>query len=83
MKNIFKKIGILIFVLSLTSCSDDYLDTLPTDSVAAAEAIATTKNAWASLNGIHRLLYSQMRTTQGEGGLGGIFLVSEDRKSVV
>lgn len=77
MKNIFKKIGILIFVLSLTSCSDDYLDTLPTDSVAAAEAIATTKNAWASLNGIHRLLYSQMRTTQGEGGLGGIFLVSD------
>ncbi|MGV8945153.1 MAG: RagB/SusD family nutrient uptake outer membrane protein [Lutibacter sp.] len=77
MKNILKKLGIIIFVFSLASCSDDYLDTLPTDSVGAAEAIATTKNAWASLNGIHRTLYSQMRSTQGEGGLGGVFLVSE------
>lgn len=77
MKNILKKLGIVIFVLSLTACEEDYLDTLPTDSVGAGEAIATTKNAWASLNGIHRTLYSQMRSTQGEGGLGGIFIVSE------
>jgi len=64
-------------VVSLASCSDDYLDTLPTDAVGADDAIATTKNAWASLNGIHRLLYSQHRSTQAEGGLGGIFLLSD------
>lgn len=78
MKNILKTIGILLVVVTLTNaCSDDYLDTTPTEALSADDAFLTTKNAWSTINGIHRLLYSQMRSTQGEGGLGGIFLVSD------
>jgi len=77
MKTILKTLGIVILLISFTACSDDYLDTLPTNAVGADDAIRTTKNAWASLNGIHRMLYSQHRSTQGEGGLGGIFIMSE------
>lgn len=62
-----------MLVISLFSCSDDYLDTTPTDSIASASAFTTTTNAWATLNGIHRMLYMQLRN-QGEGGVGGIYI---------
>jgi hypothetical protein len=78
MKNILKRIGILVLIATLSNaCSEDYLDTSPTESLAASDAFLTTKNAWSTINGIHRLLYSQMRSTQGEGGLGGVFLVAD------
>lgn len=59
MKN--KISAILIALCFLTvSCGEDYLDTVPTASVDAAAAFLTTKNAEASVNGIYRLLYSQV-----------------------
>jgi len=45
------------------------LETLPTDAVAASEAVSTTVNAYASLNGIHRIMYTQY-DAQGEAGEG-------------
>ncbi|HRF33085.1 MAG TPA: RagB/SusD family nutrient uptake outer membrane protein [Cyclobacteriaceae bacterium] len=59
MKN---KILILLTTLSFLtmSCGDDFLDMAPTASVDASAAFLTTKNAEAAVNGIYRLLYSQV-----------------------
>ena len=47
----------------------DFLDTYPTNAVAATEATATTKNGYAALNGIHRIMYVQY-DQQGQAGEG-------------
>ena len=75
MKNTIKK-GIfgLLAVMSLSACEDKYLETKPTDQVATADAFSTTKNAWAALNGIHRIMYSQIFGTQAQGGQSGNML---------
>lgn len=52
-----------------SSCKKDFLDTFPTNAVAADDAIASTKNAYAALNGIHRIMYVQY-DQQGEAGEG-------------
>jgi starch-binding outer membrane protein, SusD/RagB family len=66
----------LFFVASLallfsSSCKKDFLDTHPTNAVAATEATASTKNGYAALNGIHRLMYIQY-DQQGQAGEGSI-----------
>ena len=67
MKKIFKYSLLLSLVVMLfTSCKKNYLDTVPTDQVSSASAFTTTTNAWAALNGIHRLLYVQYY--QGDQG---------------
>src|SRR3982751_5309299 len=58
-----------IIVITFASCKKDYLETLPTNAVAASEAVSTTVNAYASLNGIHRIMYTQY-DAQGEAGEG-------------
>lgn len=75
MKNILKK-GVLglMTALSLSACESDYLETAPTDQVATVDAFKTTKNAWAALNGIHRLMYSQIFSVQPQGGQSGNML---------
>lgn len=75
MKNIIR-IGILSLALnaSMTSCSDDYLETRPTHQVATATAFATVDNAWAALNGIHRTLYTRVLGQQQQGGQSGNML---------
>lgn len=66
MKNILLKFGVFAtFALMLASCSEDYLNTEPTDAIATSSAFATTKNAWATLNGIHRSLYMQWSARGG------------------
>ncbi len=57
--------------LFTVSCSEDYLDTFPTDQVSAADAFTTTTNAMQALNGIHRIMYNQWRN-QGEAGEGSM-----------
>ncbi|RZK57138.1 MAG: RagB/SusD family nutrient uptake outer membrane protein [Pedobacter sp.] len=73
--NKFKKLYIPFVIVALTfgSCKDDYLDTKPTDRIAKADAIATTTNLMASINGIHRSLYVQY-SRQEEGGQGAVNL---------
>lgn len=60
--------------LSFVSCNKDYLETVPTHQVATSDAFATTDNALAALNGIHRLLYSQIFGVQAQGGQSGNML---------
>ena len=59
--------------LAGASCKKDFLDTYPTTAVAAADALASTKNAIAALNGIHRVLYTQY-DAQGQAGEGSVNL---------
>ncbi|MDB5232917.1 MAG: RagB/SusD protein [Chitinophagaceae bacterium] len=56
-------------MLFSSSCKKEFLDTFPTTSVSAADALATTQNAYAALNGIHRVMYTQY-DQQGEAGEG-------------
>ncbi len=58
--------------LFMVSCSEDYLDTLPSDQVSSNSAFTTTGNAMQALNGIHRLMYQQHNSNQGQSGEGSI-----------
>lgn len=60
-----------ISALTFSSCKKDFLDTYPTTSVAAADALASTANATAALNGIHRVMYTQY-DAQGQAGEGSV-----------
>ena len=57
--------GLLLFA----SCKKSFLDTFPTTAVAATDAVASTQNGYAALNGIHRIMYVQY-DQQGENGEG-------------
>ena len=61
-------VGACVLGLSLTatSCSEDYLDTLPTSGVGAGEALGTTENAAKVINGIADI----MKTQHGYFGQG-------------
>jgi len=75
MKKIFYKgVSVLLVALSLSACNKDYLNTRPTNQVATADAFSTTENAWAALNGVHRLLYAQIFGNQSQGGQSGNML---------
>ncbi len=60
----------LAFVsLAFSSCKKEFLDTFPTTAVSAADALSSTQNAIAALNGIHRVMYTQY-DAQGQSGEG-------------
>lgn len=62
MRNIINKIfagGLLVSTMLVSSCAGDYLDTTPTDSTGASDAVGTTANAMKALNGIARIMSSQ------------------------
>ena len=70
-----KFIFILVLgVVLLNSCKEEFLETVPTDQVAASEAVATTATAKAVINGIHRSLYTRWNSIQGNCGIGGIYI---------
>ncbi|MEI6263991.1 MAG: RagB/SusD family nutrient uptake outer membrane protein [Sphingobacteriia bacterium] len=60
---------LVIASIAFTSCQKEFLETYPTTSVAAADALASTQNAIAALNGIHRVMYTQY-DAQGQSGEG-------------
>lgn len=71
-----------IFLLATTvalfcaSCKKSYLDTFSTTDVAAGDAVASTQNAWAALNGIHRIMYTQY-DNQPQSGLGSVEIIRD------
>ena len=65
----YKLLNLLFAVLILMSCKKSFLDTYPTTAVAADDAVASTKNGYAALNGIHRIMYVQY-DAQGQAGEG-------------
>ncbi len=50
--------------LFVASCKPDYLETIPTGSVDASAAYATTKNASAAINGIYRAMVVRYLSAQ-------------------
>ena len=61
--------SVVLVAVVFSSCKKDFLDTYPTTSVAAADALSSTKNALAAVNGIHRVMYTQY-DVQGQSGEG-------------
>ncbi|CAM4239238.1 RagB/SusD family nutrient uptake outer membrane protein [Gillisia limnaea] len=60
-----RKIKFMLFVIAaitITSCSEDFLETKPTDAISAADALATAENMALIINGLHRGLYAQSQT---------------------
>lgn len=57
-----RKINILLLTLSLitgVSCSEDFLETVPTNAISAEAALSSPDNMILILNGLHRQMYSQ------------------------
>ncbi|WP_428742979.1 RagB/SusD family nutrient uptake outer membrane protein [Tenacibaculum sp.] len=55
-----RKINIIIATVSLlaiTSCSEDFLETKPTDAISASDAYSSPENMNLVLNGLHRNMY--------------------------
>ena len=50
---------IFALILGVSSCSEDFLQTVPTDSVSTEIALGSTENMMLAINGIHRTLYAQ------------------------
>ena len=59
-----------------SSCKKTYLDTYSTTAVPAGDVFASAQNAWAALNGIHRIMYTQY-DAQPQGGFGGIMVIRD------
>lgn len=78
-KNSIFKIWItLVFAGVLgAGCNKDYLQLDPPDSQTPASIFSTTKNAFAAINGIHRMMYVQWYATQALGGYSGNMLYME------
>lgn len=54
---------LLIFVaLIISSCSEGFLETKPTDAISAADALASEANMALIINGMHRTMFSQSQT---------------------
>lgn len=61
---------VVLSILSLSSCSEDFLVKKPTEFVDYASATSSTDNLYSSLNGIHRSLYIRYEG-QNETGIAG------------
>lgn len=62
MKKIIYKLfagSLLAGMMLVSSCAGDYLDTAPTDSTGATDAVGTTANAMKALNGIAKIMTTQ------------------------
>ena len=57
-----QKTRILLFailMIAFTACNEDFLETKPTDAIAAADALNSPENMDLLLNGLHRQMYAQ------------------------
>jgi tetratricopeptide (TPR) repeat protein len=64
---IFMAAALVSFTL-LTACSDNYLDTTPTNSVSEVTISESLNNLYMAINGVHRKMVSQDRENQAMGG---------------
>lgn len=72
----------LISAPLLVSCSSDYLDTAPTESVSTVDAVGNTDNAYKALNGIAKTMSTQQYAwSQGCAGENRIMVIYENYPS--
>lgn len=77
-----KKIKLLLAIitlssLSLSSCSDDYLDVVPTSSVSDQTIYSTADNLMAAINGMHRNMYVRQNSSQGNNGYTAQLIITD------
>lgn len=73
---------VVVGALTLSSCSSDYLDTEPTESIDASTALSTTENGYSALNGVAKSMSTQQyQYTQGFAGENAIIRLYEDMPS--
>lgn len=53
---------LLLAVLVMFSCEEDYLETRPTNAISSGDALATEANMALIINGMHRTGYAQSQT---------------------
>ncbi len=71
MKKILYSFSLLIIISLITpSCSEDFLDNIPTSAISDLGVTASTGTAMAALNGIHRSMYIRHAQCQYQCGLG-------------
>jgi len=70
-KIIYILVGLTISATTFTSCADDYLDTVPTQSVSDETVFATSDNLMTAINGMHRNMYYRQDDSQGRNGYTG------------
>lgn len=68
--------GVAIGSMMLMGCSKE-LQKDPTSRIAPALVFGTVENAYAAINGMHRLMYSQWHSNQAAGGQSGNMLYME------
>lgn len=73
MKN-YRYIIIVVTLISLFGCSKDYLETTPTDSASAKDALSSPTNMMVVLNGVHRNMYAQS-SVNGYGNAGESYIM--------
>ena len=72
----------LVGAPALMSCGSDYLDTDPTESISAEQAVATAENGYQALNGIAKTMSTQQYAwSQGFAGEGYIMSCFENYPS--
>jgi hypothetical protein len=62
---------LLMTILTITACSKEFLDTKPTDSISAGDALASASNLNLVLNGLHRQMYAQSPLAGGSSSRAG------------
>ena len=73
---------VLVSASTLVSCGADYLNTNPTESISADDAVATTENAYKALNGIAKSMSTQQAAwDQGCAGENRIIALYENYAS--
>ncbi|MBR5204243.1 MAG: RagB/SusD family nutrient uptake outer membrane protein [Bacteroidaceae bacterium] len=60
------------FGFMVSSCADDYLDTMPESSTATGTIVESVENAKMAINGICRMMSTQYLSSQGFNGEGTI-----------
>ncbi|WP_233565994.1 hypothetical protein [Flavobacterium sp. 81] len=69
--NYIKQVLLIVTIVVLGACSEDFSEKKPTEFVDYDGATKTTENLMITLNGIHRSLYITYED-QSQAGLGGL-----------
>lgn len=73
---IAKHIVLALCLLGGSSCSSDFLETVPTDAYSETTILSNVENAKSALNGIHRAMYAQY-DTQNQAGYSSVMIYND------
>ncbi|WP_313581259.1 RagB/SusD family nutrient uptake outer membrane protein [Chishuiella sp.] len=79
MKNIKILITSLIITSSIfiTSCSEDFLNTEPSQSVDESLVLSTADGLMSAINGMHRNMYYRQNSSQGQNGYTSQMIIAD------